>query len=273
MADLGGFIQGAGGGALGGFGIGGPIGGLVGGVLGGLGGLFGGGEEEKNRKMMTDYYNEVRRRGTPSISGASTADYSGFRRNQSNLISNLEALSQGRGPSLAAEQFKRSTDRNVAQQQGLALSGQGNATAAAMGAANNSAQLGAQATQDAGVARMQEQLGALNQLGLTIHGARGMDEDVNKFNANERNQIAIQNLDAQLRARGLDDAARLQILGNLQGAAATPSMGERILAGGAGLFSQAATNRAMSRGFGNGGYQPMSAPARGFNHEAGHGGF
>lgn len=243
MADLGQFIQGAGGGALAGSAFGGPLGALAGGVLGGLGGLFGGDQQAEDRKRMTDYYNELRKRGAPSIRGTATADYSQFRTNQSNLINNLEALSQGRGPSLAAEQFKRSTDRNVAQQQALALSGQGNATAAAMGAANNSAQLGAQAAQDAGLARVQEQLGALNQLGLTIHGARGMDENTNQFNAGERNTTAGRNLQAQLE----QDRNRIALLQSM-GGNATPGLGSSILAGGAGLFNMAATNRAQNRG-------------------------
>jgi hypothetical protein len=243
------FIEGAGGGALAGGSLGGPWGAVAGGIGGGLLGLFGGNKDDENqRKQMEQYYNEVRNRGTPQVGQSASADYSSFRDNQKNLVSHLEAMSQGRGPSLAAEQFKASTDRNIAQQQGMALSGQGNATAAAMMAANNSAQLGAQSTQDAGQARIQEQQMALNQLGLTLHGARGGDEDMNRFNAGQANQFSLANLDAQLRARGMDDATRLQLISQMQGAKNQgPSLSQSILAGGAGMYSMGATNSAQNR--------------------------
>jgi hypothetical protein len=243
------FVQGAGGGALAGAGVGGLPGAIIGGAAGGFLGLFGGNkDEEENKKRLEDYYNEVRTRGAPQVGYSAQAGYSGFRDNQKNLVSHLEAMSQGRGPSLAAEQFKASTNRNIAQQQGLALSGQGNATAAAMMAANNSAQLGAQASQDAGMARIGEQQMALNQLGLTLHGARGADEDMDRFNAGQTNQFALANLDAQLRARGMDDATRLQILNQQAGRASSPSLGQQLLAGGAGLYSMAATQNSLNRG-------------------------
>lgn len=240
---LGDFLSGAAGGALAGGSTGNPLLAGAGGVIGGVAGLFGGGR--KGERKMEDYYNEVRTRGAPSVSQTATGNYSDFRNNQSNLITQLEAMSQGRGPSLATEQFKAANDRNVAQQQALSQSGQGNATAAAMGAANNSAALGANSAQQAGQARIQEQQMALNQLGLVIQGGRGMDEDMNRFNAGQTNQTSLANMNAQLQNQGMNDAARLQMLGGMQG---RPSTGESILAGGAGVFALGATERANRRG-------------------------
>ena len=259
MANYKGGVEGAAGGALAGGSFAGAPGAVVGGVVGGLAGLFGGGGDEnknKDRQRLLDYYASLQgreSRGAPQIGSTAQADYSTFRDNQSNLIKHLEAMSQGRGPSLAAEQFKSSTDRNIAQQQALAQSGRGNQTAAAFQAANNSAQLGAQSAQDAGVARIAEQQMALNQLGLTLHGARGSDEDTNRFNAGQLNNTALANIDAQLKARGLDDEARIRVLGMITGGSANtgPGLGSQILAGGAGLYSMYATNKAANRGAGN----------------------
>lgn len=246
MGGLTDFISGAAGGGLAGSSFGGPVGGVLGGVAGGIAGLFGGNNRDADRKSMENYYNEIRNRGVPQAGQAATADYSGFRDNQRNLVSHLEAMSQGRGPSLATEQFKASTDRNIAQQQALSQSGQGNATAAAMMAANNSAQLGAQSAQDAGMARIGEQQMALNQLGLTLHGARDADEGMNRFNTGQANQFQLANLDAQLRAQGMNDQARMQLLAQMQGSSG-PSLGESILAGGAGMYAMGASNRAQNR--------------------------
>ncbi len=110
----------------------------------------------------------------------------------------------------------------------------------ALQAANNMARAGAQTTQDAGVARIAEQQMALNQLGLTLHGARGYDESMSKFNAGQLNNTGLANLDARLRAMGMNDAARLGILGQFGSSASNeanrPSAVEQLLAGGAGAL-------------------------------------
>src|SRR5690606_6424240 len=119
-----------------------------------------------------------------------------------------------RGPSLATQQMKANTDRNIAQQQALAQTGGVNPALMAMGAANNSAKLGAQSAQDSAMLRTQEQLNAINALGINIHGARGADDDMSRFNASQQNQMGQFNVDARLRGMGMNDAARL---GALQG--------------------------------------------------------
>jgi hypothetical protein len=93
-------------------------------------------------------------------------------------------------------------------------------------------QLGAQANQDAAMARIQEQYNAQNQLGLTLHGARGQDEAMSQFNAGAQNQFAMANQDAQLRAWGLNDSAVLGALGGAAGVPQRAGLGEQLLAGG-----------------------------------------
>jgi hypothetical protein len=230
--------QGAAGGALAGSAFG-PWGAAIGGVIGGGLGYLGGDPEDEQKKKMQGFYDSMNgQQSGPAHTGA----YSDFRGNQQNLITQLEAMAQGRGPSLAAEQLKESTGRNANQQIGLAQSGAGNATAAAMGAQNNMARLGTQASQMAMQGRIQEQNNAIQNLGLNLHGARGQDEGMNQFNAHE------QNLNDWGNRGAMTENDRLRLMA-MQGMAPTgPNTGERILAGGASLGAFAAQQRAANRG-------------------------
>lgn len=250
-ANWGGGIKGATGGALAGSAIMPGLGTLIGGGLGFLGGMFGGGPNEndaKNRQMLMDYYNTVNGRQAPQAGPASQSAYSGFRANQSNLISRLEALASGQGPSLATQQFKEATDRNQAAQASMANSGRGGPLAA-LTAQSNMGLLGAQAAQGSAAGRIQEQQMALQQLGANIGAGRQADESTNMFNTGQTNATALANLDARLRAMQLDDNTRLQILAQLggqnQAEANRPGLGDQILAGGAGAYSMFAGNQAQ----------------------------
>jgi hypothetical protein len=184
-------------------------------------------------------------RAAPQAGPAQLAQTSGFRDNQQELISRLEALSKGQGPSLAAEQLRQATDRNMKQQASIAQSGRGNAALAGITASNASAGLGAQAASDSAVARIAEQQMALQQLGGAIGQGRGQDQDLSQFNALQQNYRDQFNIEAQLRARGLDDAAIQAILQMKQAAAANKqanSFGNQLMAGGAGLLSMTGTN-------------------------------
>lgn len=271
--NLGQGLKGAGGGALAGAGIGSVvpgigtgIGALVGGGLGLLGG-FGSttsGAENKNRQMLMDFYNQVGNgRTAPQAGPAAQSAYSGFRGNQSALVSRLEAMANGQGPSLARQQFEEATDRNVRSQQAIAASGRGGPLAQ-LTAANNTAMLGANAAQGSALARTNEQMQAIGQLGGVIAQGRGADENTNMFNAGQSNQMAIANLDARLRQMGLDDQTRLSILGQLGGAAQNqatrPGVGDQIMAGGAGLFSLAASQNAQNRVGGGAGAMTRGTP-------------
>src|SRR5574338_40006 len=257
-------LKGAAGGALTGAGLGGgPIGAIVGGGIGLLGGLFGGGESEQDAqrsKMLMDLYGQGVT--APQAGPASQAAYSGFRQNQSALISRLEAMANGQGPSLARQQFEQATDRNMRGQQAMAASGRGGPLAQ-LTAANNMAQLGANAAQGSALARTNEQMQAISQLGGVIGQCRSQDEGVNTFNAGQSNQVMLQNLAARLDAMGMDQQKKLQILQMLGGQndaqRNTPGLGDQILAGGAGLFSMGATQKGLGRAAGSGpNYSQMS---------------
>jgi hypothetical protein len=283
--DYGQGLKGAGGGALAGFSVGGPLGAMVGGGLGLLGG-FGGGENEndkRQREMLMQYYNQVGGRQAPQAGPASNSAYSGFRSNQTNLVSRLEAMANGQGPSLAKQQFEQATDRNMRGQQAMAASGRGGPLAQ-LTAANNMAGLGANAAQGSALARTNEQMQAIGQLGGVIAQGRGADEQTNMFNSQQNNNTALANLDARLRAMGMNDQARLGILSQMGGQNASQrnqvGLGDQILAGGAGMFAQGATQNAQSRvGSGpnyskmqqlpGGGYYTQPAQQPGFNYNYG----
>lgn len=225
MVNWSGGAQGAAGGAMAGS-MFGPWGTAIGAGVGGLAGLFGGdggeGEAAENRKRQLALYEELSR-GQPERAG-----YSDFRRNQKDYIATLEAQAAGRGPSVATETMKAATDRSAARAQGLAQSGTGNQAAAMMMAQEASGQMGAQNSQAASAMRAQEQLNAQQLLGINLHGARGADEDMNRFNASQGNNYGLQN-----------NQLRSYLLGSTGGQIPRgPMMGEQILAGGAGMYGQ-----------------------------------
>lgn len=244
--------QGAVGGALGGAAAGsafGPVGTLIGagagGILGGIGGYLSGQDQNESRRRMEEYYRRVLDRQAPQAGPAAQANLSSFRGNQSDLVRMLEDQAAGRGPSMAGEQLRAATDRNVRQQAGFAAGQAGSgAGIAAFQAANNIGQLGAQSAQDAGIARIAEINAARQQLGLTLQGARGQDEETGRFNAGQQNEMSRANLEAQLRTMGYNDAAILQIMQGM--APQGPGLGSQLLAGGAGAFGQMAGSRGGS---------------------------
>ena len=222
-------------------GIGTGIGAGVGALGGGLLGLFGGGNDEQTRQMLMDYYNQVVNRQAPQLGQAGQAAYSGFRQNQSDLINRLDALSQGKGPSLAAAQFQQATDRNMSSQAAMANSGRGGPMAS-LTAANNMGMLGAQAAQGSAIARTGEELGAYGQLGQAIAQGRSADEATNMFNTGQGNQFQMANLEAKLKQMGLNDSAVQGILSGLIGENRIPGIGTQLMAGGAGALSQYAAH-------------------------------
>lgn len=247
--------QGAVGGALAGSSIMPGIGTAIGAGIGLLSG-FGGGESDIDKKIRwraQNMYDDLGARPYEQVGQAGQAGYSGFRTNQSDLINRLEALSKGQGPSLAAQQFRQATDQNIKAQQAMAASGRGG-NLSAFNAAGNMANLGAQAAQGSALARTNEQMAALSQLGQNINAGRGSDEGVNMFNTGQSNQFQLANLDARLKQMGMTDDARIRLLNQMSGqraqqaAAAGPGLGSQILAGGAGMYSQYASQNAMNQG-------------------------
>lgn len=179
-------------------------------------------------------------RSAPQAGPAQVAQTSGFRANQEELINRLEAISKGQGPSLAAEQLRQATDRNMKQQSSIAQTGRGNAALAGIQASNASGALGAQAASDSAIARIAEQQMALSQLGQAIGQGRTQDQDLSQFNALQNNFRDQFNIEAQLRARGMDDEQIRALLGMKMAAAQQKdqqSFGNQLMGGGAGLLS------------------------------------
>lgn len=191
--------------------------------------------------QMDEYYRRIKERQAPQLGAASQSQFSGFRDNQQALVSRLEAMSNGQGPSLAREQMKAATDANMASASSVAQSGRGNAALANIQAQNVVGRLGAQAAQDNSQLAMSEQLGAINQLGGVINQGRGNDEANTQFNALQQNYRDQANLEAILKSRGLDDAAIQQILQTKMQGAMRPTFGDQLMAGGAGMLSMGAT--------------------------------
>ncbi len=220
------------------------IGAAGGAIVGGVAGLFGdsGGPkyDEELRKRLFELEKEYAIRAAPQVN-ATGAQNSEFRTNQQALVGQLEAMGRGQGPSAAALQMREASDRIAGTQASLAggAIGRGvNAGAANRAAANNASQGQAQVARDTGLARVNEQLGAINQLGLTLHGARGADETTNRFNAAQMNEVALANAQNQLNQQALNDRSQLQALAGAGGSlqAMAPGTGSQILAGGASAF-------------------------------------
>lgn len=104
-----------------------------------------------------------------------------FRGGQTQLMGQLQEQAAGRGPSLAAGQLREATDRNIAQQAGMAASQGGSSAVQQRQLASGAAQANQQAGRDAAQMRIQEQLAARQQLqGVT---QTGREQDINVANA------------------------------------------------------------------------------------------
>ncbi len=224
-------------------GVGTAIGAGVGGVAGGLLGLFGGGKDDEQKRLMEEYRKQVMQRQAPQLGPAAQAATSDFRQNQQGLVSRLEAVANGTAPSLADMQMREATDRNMAQQQSIAQSGHGNATLANIVAANNSSNFAQGAAGTAMQGRLVEQDAANARLAGTLQGARGQDESLGQFNAQQSNFGAQANLEAKLRTMGLNDQAILNVMSQVNQVNAKPTMGDQLLAGGTGALGMYAANK------------------------------
>jgi hypothetical protein len=248
-------IEGGAGGAMAGASLG-PWGAAGGGALGLLSGFFGKKEsddEQKSRQMLMDYYRNIQGRQPIQLGPTTFGQQSDVRARQISLADQLDAISRGQGPSLAEQQLRSATDRNVAQQASFANSGRGGPMAAAR-AMNNSARLGAVASQDAAAARIQEANQARQLLGLNLHGIRGADESMSQFNAGQQNQQSVAQMWGTLKQQGMTDEAALSILGKLQGqnseTGQRAGLGGQLMAGGANMFAQYLGSRPQSGGGG-----------------------
>lgn len=247
-----GALKGAAGGAATGTAILPGWGTAIGAGVGGLLGYFGGDDGEDQKKQLDQYRLQILGRGIPQAGPASQAGFSDFRENQQNLVQRLQALSEGRGPSAAGDMLRQATDTNLANQSSISQSGRGNAALANIVAANNAQNFGQVASGQAAVARTNEQLGAFDRLGGAINQGRMSDEQTYQFNAQQQNFRDQANLEAKLRAMGLSDESILKIMSQINQVNQQPTMGDQLLAGGAGALGQGAANYAQSKPTGGG---------------------
>lgn len=141
-----------------------------------------------------------------------------MRAGQNSLISGLQAQAGGTGPSLAQNQLRAATDRNLSQALAVAqTAGAGNA-GALRNVANQRAAIGQEAAGQSADLRLNEQMQAQNQLGQVLAGARGQDIALGSQNAQlQQGQNALNdNLVQFYTGKGLDLAtaqtqARMQM--------------------------------------------------------------
>lgn len=100
-----------------------------------------------------------------------------FRLGQQNLIGQLAMQASGRGPSVAGAQLQQASQANQAATFAQLASARGgvNGAGLARNAMNTSANIQAQTSRDAAVARMQEQMNAQQGLAGVLNQARGAD--------------------------------------------------------------------------------------------------
>jgi hypothetical protein len=188
-----------------------------------------------------------------------------LRDQQSALANALMAQASGQGPSLAQQQLKQATDRGIQQQMAAAAAQGGAGRGGALLALNNQAsQARQQAASDSAGLALNEQLGARNQLGQVLAGARGQDMAYAGQNAQLQQQTNLANQQAEMQQRGMNDnlvsfytqqgmslaQAQQQAAMQLQQLQVQQNLGMNQIAAGA--YSDAAKNRqaAISNGSG-----------------------
>jgi hypothetical protein len=293
MGDFGQGAQGAVGGGATGFALGGPVGGLVGAGIGGLLGYFGDsgpsqedfdlpGFEDRRDRLNQDI-TDAGQRGAPTanaaqIGGFQRAGLGGpFRGGQQQLIGQLQQQAQGLGPSLATGQFDRSLQQGIAAQQAQANTGVGNQALAGRQAAQNIGGITQDLAGQAAQARIQEQMGARQQLAGVLGTARGQELAGSQFDAGQFNQrrlaqagfnqqTGLANLGADLQNRnqqnqfgmGLRELELANASGQQQGRSGFagsqgPGLGSQILGGGGAGLAQGIAQGFGALGNGGGG--------------------
>lgn len=249
-------FQGAAGGAMAGGSMGGPAGAAIGGGIGLLAGLFGNqgaGAYQDQLKQLAAQYGS---RQAPGMAATAQAGDSQFRADQAFLVSQLQSMAAGSGPSAAALQMRQAMDRAAAAQ-ASAVAGAGgrgvNQGAAQRNASNNTAALQQGIAGQTAMARVQEQLGAIQNLGGVLQGARGQDIGLSQFNAAQQNAMAQFGAQLQMQQEQLNQSGQLQALLAAMGAAG-PGLGSQIMAGGAQMMPGAMQmGGAAGKGGGGGG--------------------
>ncbi len=115
MGDWGQAGQGAAGGAMAGAAFG-PWGAAAGGLIGGVAGYFGGDPQDEYQAKLKKLMDGYQTRQAPQIGAGGLAGQSQLVGNRGALISQLEAMARGEGPSAARAQMQQGMDRAVAAQ-------------------------------------------------------------------------------------------------------------------------------------------------------------
>lgn len=154
------------------------------------------------RDMSKGYINQVDNRNAPQ------ATETGFYRNaQTGLVQDLQGVASGQQAGAGELAARRAISRALASQQGMVAGARGgNAALAQREAARNSVQLGVQGAGQYQQAAMNDQTQARGLLGQVAGQARGQDQ-----------AMAMANMNAQLQARGMDDAQRVALMSQLFG--------------------------------------------------------
>lgn len=130
-----------------------------------------------------------------------------FRSGQQQLVGQLQGIASGAQQGAGEMAARRQAANAAAQQQAMArMARGGNAALAQRNAANNTAGIGLAGAGMAQQAALQDQASAQGLLSNTLGQGRGADM-----------QTQIANVDAQLRAMGMNDQARLGYLSQLTG--------------------------------------------------------
>jgi hypothetical protein len=137
-----------------------------------------------------------------------------FRNQQMAQANRLGAIASGQQQGAGELAAQRQANRSIAQQQAMARMGRGQAGASRM-AARNVADIGTSAAGQSQAAALQDQQAANAQLGQIIGQGRAQDQAMASQNAQLEQQRQLAAVDAQLRARGMDDQTRIAYLNQL----------------------------------------------------------
>lgn len=178
-----------------------------------------------------------------------TAQSNQVRGQQGDLASMLFQQANGQRQGAGEMAVQRQAGNALAQQASMAQMARGaNAGMAARNAARTSADIGVNAAGQAGIAQMQDQQAAQNQLGGLLGNMRG--QDIQTAGANQQAQIAQQQtqLGALAQMLGVDQAVLQQDLAKRQLAASDKGMFGNLLQVGGGLMSAYASGGASAAG-------------------------
>lgn len=208
----------------------GPWGAAAGGLIGGAYGYFSSPDEEpqgasapQTADYQRNYLQGMLGRGAPQMS---TADSGQARGQQQQLAQMLFQQANGQRQGAGELAVQRQANNAMANTTSAAQMSRGaNAAMAMRNAARTNADIGVNAAGQAGIAQLQDQQSAQNQLGSLLNATRG--QDIQIAGANQQGQMSQQQMQLSALAQmlGVDQAALGQ--GNTQAALALAAQQRR----------------------------------------------